>query len=76
MRKHTNEQKRSHNPEQRAEVVEVLRVAIDPARPEEDLQVAEEMTNDEQDENKSRRRHDHLSANSRVMQGGDVRHER
>jgi hypothetical protein len=55
--------------------VEVHGVTIDPLRPEEDLQVAEEMADDKQDQDYSGRGHNHLSSDGRAMKGGDIGHK-
>src|SRR5438128_6992015 len=51
-----NEEKNSDEPQQRAEIAQMLRVAVDPIRAEEDLQVAEKMADDKQDQNDPRNR--------------------
>jgi hypothetical protein len=50
-------------------------VAIDPVRPEEDLQIPEQMPDHEEDKHHSGRRHDHLSSDGRAMEGGDIGHK-
>ncbi len=41
----------------------MLGVAVDPLRPEENLEVAEEMADDEQNQDHAGHRHDHFPAN-------------
>lgn len=60
MRQDDNEQKGPNNPENRSEVVQMLGVTIDPIRPEEDLEIAEEMSDNEEDQDHSRHRHNDL----------------
>ena len=49
----------------------MLRVSVDPFRSEKNLQVAEQMTDDEQDQNDTGHRDDHFSADGRMAKLGD-----
>jgi hypothetical protein len=48
----------------------VFRVAVDPIRSEENLEVPEQMTDDEKDQNDSRDRHDHFLADCGMVENG------
>ena len=50
----------ANDPEERPQIAQVLGVAVDPFRSEENLKVAEEMPDDEKNQNHARRRHDHF----------------
>ena len=54
------EKKRSNDPKQRTKSAQVLGVAINPVRPEKNLQVAEEMADDKKDENHPAHCHNQL----------------
>jgi len=56
------EEERADEPEDRAQIVEMLRVGVDPVRCEKNLQIAEQVTNDEQDQNHARDSDDHFPA--------------
>ncbi len=60
VREHDDEEKGADHPEQRPEVAQMLGIAIDPLRPEEDLEIAEEMPDDEENEDDPGHRHDHF----------------
>src|SRR2546423_10609784 len=51
VQEHADQQERANHPEQRAEIAQMLRVSVDPFRAEKNLQVPEQMTNHEQDQN-------------------------
>ena len=65
-----HEQERPDDPEERAELAQLLGVAVDPLRSEENLQIAEEMADDEQNQDQPGHRHDHFPANGGAMKGG------
>ena len=56
------EQNAADDPEERPKLPEVLGVAVDPLRPEENLEVAEEMADDEQNQDHPGHRHDYFPA--------------
>src|SRR5262245_25528389 len=56
------EEKGTNDPKKRSKVAQMFRVTVDPVRPEEDLQVAQEMADDKQDQDHAGRGHDHLSS--------------
>jgi len=60
MRDHYDEEKAANHPEERPEIAQMLGVAVNPLRPEENLEVSEKMPNDEEDQDHSRHRHDHF----------------
>ena len=65
-----DEQDASDDPEERAELPELLGVAVDPLRSEENLEIAKEMADDEQNQDQPGHRHDHFPANGGAMKGG------
>ena len=56
------EQNNSDDPEEGPEFTQMLPVAINPRRAEENLEVAEEMADDEQNQDYPGHRHDHFPA--------------
>ena len=62
MRQYGCEKDDADQPEQWPEIAQMLRVGIDPFRPEKDLQVAEQMANDEQDQDHAGEGDDYFSA--------------
>ena len=64
----------AHDPEERAEIAQMLRVTIDPVRPEKNLQIAEQMADDEQHQNDAGDRDDHFLADGGAIKGGEVGH--
>ena len=52
----------------------MLRVIIDPARSQKNLQVAQQMPNDEQHENHAGERDDHFLADGGAIKAGEVGH--
>jgi hypothetical protein len=61
MEDHDHEQDASDDAEERPGLPEMLGVGVVPRRPEENLEVAEEMADDEQNQNHSRHRHNQES---------------
>jgi hypothetical protein len=59
---HVHQQENPNDPEQRAQFPQLFRVRVHPLRPEKNLEVAEQMTNDECDQDHAGHRHDHLFA--------------
>ena len=57
------EQNAADDPEERPKFPEMLGVAVNPLRPEENLEVAEEMADDEQNQDYPSHRHDYFPAN-------------
>jgi hypothetical protein len=55
-----DEQKRPNGPEKRSQIAQVLGVAVDPLRPEKNLQIPKQMPDDKKNQNDTRRRHDHF----------------
>jgi hypothetical protein len=64
----------ARDPEQRPEVVQELRVAVDPVGMLEDLQIADEMADHEPDQDQTRNSHQELTANRRAKEGADRIH--
>ncbi len=62
MQQHVYEEKGADDPKKRAQLAQMLGVAIDPIRSEKNLEVPEEMSDDEQDENHAGRGHDEFLA--------------
>ena len=56
------EQAASDDPEERPEFPQMLGVAVDPLRPEENLEIAKEVADDEQNQDQPRYRHEHFPA--------------
>ncbi len=52
----------ANDPENRPEIVQMLGVAVNPFRAEENLEVAEEMPDDEENQDDPGHRHDHLAS--------------
>src|SRR5438067_1751823 len=69
-----NQQGNPDGPEERAEITQMLRVIIDPARSQKNLQVAQQMSNDEQQENHAGERDDHFLADGGAIKAGEVSH--
>ena len=63
------------DPKQGPKFAQVLGVAINPIRPEKNLEIAEKMPDDEQNQDHARYRHDHFPADRRAMKGGDIGHK-
>ncbi len=61
------QEKRPDRPKQWPEIAKMLGVTVDPIRSEKDLQVAEQMANDEQDQNDARHSDDHFFADRRLI---------
>src|SRR5216684_988830 len=64
----------ANNPKQRTELTQMLGVTVDPVRPEKDLQIAEQMTDDEQNQNDSRERDDDFFPNGGLVKSGKSGH--
>ena len=64
-----------HDPKERAEVAEMLRVIIDPTRSEKNLQISKEMPDDEEHQNDAGKGNDHFFANGRAIKRGESSHE-
>ena len=62
-----NEEKNPNQPKQRSQIVQMLRVTIDPVRPNKDLQVPEQMSDHEKDQNDPRDRNDYFFSNRRAI---------
>ncbi len=60
VRDHDHEQETANQPEKRPKIAQVLGIAVDPFGAEKNLQVAEQMPDDEEDEDDSSHRHDHF----------------
>src|SRR6478672_7643818 len=52
----------------------MLRVIIDPARPEKNLEIAQQMSNNEQHQNHAGERDDHFLADGGAIKAGEVSH--
>ena len=57
-----DEEDGADDPKESPEVAQMLRVAVDPSRPEEDLEIPEEVPDDEENQDHSGHRHNHLPA--------------
>jgi hypothetical protein len=57
------EKKGTNQPEKRAEIEQVLRVSIDPIRPDKNLQIAKQMSDHKKNQNDSGDRDDHFFSN-------------
>ena len=57
------EEESANDPEERSEIAQMLRVAVDPIRAEENLEVAEKVADDEKNQDHARHRHNHFPAN-------------
>src|SRR5262249_2227784 len=66
MQDHGREEGDSDEPEQGTEIAEVLRVTVDPIRSDKDLEVAEQMADDKNEQNHAGHGHDHFSADRRM----------
>ena len=69
-----HEKKNPDDPEERAELTQMFRVTVDPLRPEKNLQVAEQMSDDEHDQNQPGDRDDHFLPDRRAIKGGELSH--
>jgi hypothetical protein len=74
--RHRDDEKHANGPKQRPQLAQMLGITVDPGRPEEDLQIPEQMSDDEKNENDARERDDDFSANRRAMEGGKSGHGR
>ena len=68
---HDDEQKNTHDPKKRTELAQMFGVTVDPGRPEEDLQISEQMTDDEENQNDASERDDEFLADRRRIKSGD-----
>ena len=64
------EQKNSYQPKQRAEIVQMLRVTVDPIRADENLQIPEQMSDHEKDQNDAGDRDDDFFSDRRAIKMG------
>jgi hypothetical protein len=71
---HARQQPKAHNPQQRPELAQKIRVAVDVIRMLENLQVADQMPHDEKHENKARRGHQKFPADGRIEQSAEKGH--
>ncbi len=62
MEKNGDEQSAPNDPKEHPELAQLFGVTVDPFRAEENLEVAEEMTDDEEDQDEPRDRHNHFPA--------------
>ena len=69
-RKTASQQCDAYQPKERAEVAQVLRVIIDPPRPEKNLQVSQQVPDDEQHQNHAGERDDHFLADGGAIKRG------
>jgi hypothetical protein len=53
-----------------------LRVTVDPIRAQENLQIAQEMSDNEKDQNDARDRNDHFLSNGRAIKSSEDIHDR
>ena len=75
VREDSREKNDAHQPEQRAEIAQMLRVSIDPLGAKKDLQIAEQMTDDEQDQNHAGDGDDHFSSDRGMVETGNGVHK-
>ncbi len=62
MQQNDDDKKDANDPEEWAQVTQVLSIAIDPCRAEKDLEVAQEMTNNKENQDNSGRGHNDFPA--------------
>ena len=65
----SGEQENTDQPQERSEIAQMLRVTVDPVRAEENLKVAEQMSDDKKDQNDAGNRDDHFLPNRRAIKG-------
>ena|ERR1700682_6505660 len=70
-----DEQKDANCPEQRSKGAEMLGISVDPIGAEKDLEIAEQMSDDEKNEDDAGNGDDHFLADRRVIKGGDGVHK-
>jgi hypothetical protein len=63
----SGEQENSDQPKQRTEILQMLRVTIDPIRADENLQIPEQMSDHEKDQNDAGDRDDHFFPDRRAI---------
>ena len=71
---HGNQEADAHDPEERAEVVQELRVAVDLVRVSEDLQVAHEVADDERDQDQAGNGHQDFPTDRRAEERANKIH--
>ena len=70
------EQEQTDYPQQRTEIAQVLRVTVDPIWTQENLQIAEQVSDDEKNQDHARDCDDHFLANGRAIESGENIHDR
>ena len=70
------EQNAADDPEEGPKLPEIFGVAVDPLRSEENLEIAKEVADDEQNQDHPGHRHDYFSANGGAMKSGDGGHRK
>ena len=63
----SGEQKNSDQPKQRSEITQMLRVTVDPVRSDKNLQISEQMSDHEKDQNDARDRDDYFFSDRRTI---------
>ena len=68
---HSREKKCTNCPKQRPQIMEMLGIAVDPIRTQKNLEVAEQMSDHEQNQNHAGNSNDHLLSNRRTQEVRD-----
>jgi len=71
----SHQQEQTDYSKQRAEVAQVLRVTIDPIWTQENLQIAQEMSDNEKDQNDAGDCNDHFLSNGRAIESSEDIHD-
>jgi hypothetical protein len=70
------EQEHADCPKQRPEVTEVFRVTVNPIWTQKNLQIAEQMSDDENNQDNACDRDDHFLSNGRAIESGENIHDK
>src|SRR5262249_22089027 len=70
------QQKQTDCPKQRSEIVQMLRVTVDPIRTQKNLQIAEQMSDNKKNQDDARDCDDHFLSNGRAIKSGENIHDR
>jgi hypothetical protein len=71
----SSEQEQSDYPKQWAKVAQVLRVAVDPFWSQKNLQISQQMSDNENDQDDAREGHDHFFSNGRLIESSNNIHD-
>ena len=75
VKENCNQQRDSHQPKERPEVSQMLRIIIDPTRSEKNLQISKEMPDDKEHQNDAGKGDDHFFTDGRAIKRGEGSHE-